>query len=234
MSSSSFDQAPAKPETCRPTTWLLLQLADATFPTGGFAHSQGLEAAWQLGHVRDLGTFVDESVWQTGTGALPFVRAGVDSPGLALRDVDAACDAFLVNHVANRASRAQGRALLSTVTRAFEGAPATALLAEDARGTCMHHAPLFGRALASLGLGALDVQTLWLHGALRSTLSAAVRLGAVGPLEAQRMHAERAALLSHVLEACSELSIDEASHSAPLADVYAALHDQLYARLFQS
>jgi urease accessory protein len=215
-------------------TWLVLQLADSTFPTGGFAHSQGLEAAWQLGHVRDLGTYVDESVWQTGTGALPFVRAGVDSPGFAFREADAACDAFLVNHVANRASRAQGRALLSTVARAFEGTLAVTRLAEDARGTCVHHAPLFGRALASLGLGIREVQRLWLHCSLRSTLSAAVRLGAVGPLEAQRMHAERGPLLSRILEACCDLSIDEASHSAPLADLYATLHDQLYARLFQS
>jgi urease accessory protein len=216
------------------TTWLALQLADGTFPTGGFAHSQGLEAAWQLGHVRDLRTYVDESVWQTGTGALPFVRAGAECTGVAFHGVDAACDAFVVNHVANRASRAQGRALLSTVKRAFADIPAVSGLAEDARGTCMHHAPLFGRALASLGLGTREVQRLWLHCALRGTLSAAVRLGAVGPLEAQRMHAERGALLSRVLESCGSLTVDEASHSAPLADLYAALHDQLYARLFQS
>ena len=216
------------------TTWLVLQLGDSTFPTGGFAHSQGLEAAWQLGHVRDVGAYVDESLWQAGSAALPFVRAGADSEGSGFRDVDATCDAFVVNHVANRASRAQGRSLLSTVKRVFAGTPAVSRLAHDAEDTCMHHAPLFGKALVCLGIERREAQRLWLHGALRGTLSAAVRLGALGPLEAQRMHADRASLLSRVLEACHDLTVDEAAHAAPLSDVFAALHDQLYARLFQS
>jgi urease accessory protein len=214
--------------------WLVLQLADSAFPTGGFAHSQGLEAGWQLGHVRDLGAYVDEGLWQAGWAALPFVKAGAEREGPSYRELDAACDVFLVNHVANRASRAQGRAVLSTVTRVFAGTPQGVALAADAQGTHAHHAPVFGRALANLGLEARQAQHLWLHCSLRSTLSAAVRLGAVGPLEAQRMHADRAPLLTRVLESCAGLSPDEAAHAAPLSDLYAALHDELYARLFQS
>src|SRR5690348_11706297 len=97
--------------------WLLLQIADSTFPTGGFAHSSGLEAAVQLGELakdeEGLRAFCEESLWQTGFSALPFVAATHASPH-EVEQHDALAQAFLSNHVANRASRAQGRAFIAT------------------------------------------------------------------------------------------------------------------------
>ena len=40
--------------------YLIWQLCDSAFPTGGFAHSSGLEAAWQQGEV---GTPGDLYAW---------------------------------------------------------------------------------------------------------------------------------------------------------------------------
>ncbi len=62
---------------------LILQLADSAFPTGGFAHSAGLEAAYQRGEIRaaaEVHAFVRWSLAQAGRGALPLV---VVSAGLA-------------------------------------------------------------------------------------------------------------------------------------------------------
>ena len=102
------------------TDWLFLQLADSAFPAGGFAHSSGLEAAWQQGEVNagSLGRFVRDAVSQAGRGSLPFVLAAHDEPR-DLGVVDFRCDAFLRNAVANRASRVQGRAWIGTVERSF-------------------------------------------------------------------------------------------------------------------
>src|SRR5215510_3144480 len=97
-------------------TWRYLQLADSAFPTGGFAHSGGLEAAAQAGEVSDLGAFTRAALWQAGHGALPLVREGWLDPR-ALPRLDARADVFLANHVANRASRTQGGAFFSTCTR---------------------------------------------------------------------------------------------------------------------
>jgi urease accessory protein len=213
------------------STWLLLQLADGAFPAGGFAHSGGLEAAWQYGAIDHFARYVDQSLWRTGFGALPFARAGALT-SVALGDIDAACDAFLTNHVSNRASRAQGRAFFSTACHVFR-APLAAL-AERANVTHMHCAPLFGAVGSALGLSCADVQILLLHSSLRGTLSAAVRLGIVGPLEAQRMQGERATLLDQVLRECGSLEMDEAAQTAPMSELFAALHDRLYTRLFQS
>src|SRR5262245_61048321 len=98
--------------------WRLLQLADSGFPTGGFAHSGGLEAAAQAGEVKELGAFTRAALWQAGLGAVPLARDAWVDPG-ALARLDARADVFLANHVANRASRTQGGAFFSTCTRVF-------------------------------------------------------------------------------------------------------------------
>ena len=63
--------------------WLLWQLADSAFPSGGFAHSGGLEAAWQQGEVRsrDLLTgFIQHSLTQLGRSVLPFISESHMAP----------------------------------------------------------------------------------------------------------------------------------------------------------
>jgi urease accessory protein len=100
---------------------LLWQLADSAFPTGSFAHSAGLEAAWQHSEVRnraELLSFLEASLHQLGRGALPFVTAAYGEPE-RLDEFDEWCDAFTTNHVANRASRLQGRAFFAALERIF-------------------------------------------------------------------------------------------------------------------
>jgi len=218
--------------------WLLLQIGDSAFPTGGFAHSSGLEAAVQLGEVTKdeagLRAFCEAFLWQTGFSTLPFVAKSHVSPA-EIEQHDALSHAFLSNHVANRASRAQGRAFIATAARVFANAD-VAHLDEAVRGKKVHghHAPLYGAALARLGATREETVGLFLHQGLRGVLSAAVRLGVVGPHEAQRVHQGFAPLLTQVAADCGALSPDEVAHVAPVIDLHSALHDRLYARLFQS
>jgi urease accessory protein len=89
-------------DSARHQTWVVWQLADSAFPTGGFAHSWGLEAAWQSGEVADgpaLMRFVHAALGQAGRGALPFLSAAHRGPDRVL-ELDALSDAFITSTAA--------------------------------------------------------------------------------------------------------------------------------------
>lgn len=214
----------------------MLQLADSAFPTGGFAHSAGLEAAVQGGEVRgapELRRFVRELLWQAGHGALPLVGAAHREPS-ALPALDARADTFLTSHVAHRASRTQGRAFLDTCARIFPGPVAPVREAARAAGLHFHQAPVFGAVLQALEVELPDAQRLFLSLTLRGTLSAAVRLGIVGTHESHQLQHGATPLLDAVLEQCAGLDVDALAQPSPLLDLLGSTHDRLYSRLFLS
>jgi urease accessory protein len=214
---------------------LLWQLADSAFPTGSFAHSWGLEAAWQSGEVRDLRAlraFVDVALLQAGRGVLPLINAAHSRPE-RLAELDDIADVFLTNIVANRASRVQGRAFAATCARVWP-LDSTRRLDDQVRGIHGHGGPVMGAALRLLHVSADQARQLCLYGTARGVLTAAVRLGITGSYDAQRLQHEAAASMLAVAERSAGLDEGHLAQTAPILDVLQAAHDRLYSRLFQS
>ena len=207
------------------TSWIVLQLADSAFPTGGFAHSAGLEAHVQRGELASLERFCREHIEQTARGSLPMVAAVHDEPA-RLAEVDDFAKATLWSHVAARASKNQGRALLDIAHRSFGVAKVA--------GIDGHLAPVFGYVTRMLGVDREDALATYLHLALRGVLSAAVRLGCVGPSEAQALHRHLHPALANALDTARSLTLDDVAQTSPLIELIGATHDRLYSRLFQS
>jgi urease accessory protein len=217
--------------------FLVWQLIDSAFPSGGFAHSAGLEASAQHGHVADgagVGAFARQALAQCGRSALPLVTAAHNRPD-DLADLDRLSDVFLSNPVANRASRAQGRALLTSVARSFDNTRVSPLeMCVKTEGLAGHYAPLFGGIFKLLDVGPGDTQHAFLFIFARGVTSAAVRLGIIGAYEAQAMQADLSLHIDTIVQTCGTLAPDEIAQTAPLVDLFQSTHDRLYSRLFQS
>jgi urease accessory protein len=215
--------------------WLAWQVVDSAFPTGTFAHSWGLEAAWHQGEIDTpdaLEAYAAATAQQAAWAAIPLVNAAHRNPD-RLESLDELADAFLLNVVANRASRIQGRTLVTTACRVW---PSEALvdLSRRARSLRAHVSPLTGAAFRAVGLPLTTVQRVTLYATVRGVLSAAVRLGIVGSYEAQRMQHACGPALDRLAVRCADLGESDLVQTAPVVDLLQAGHDRLYSRLFQS
>jgi urease accessory protein len=224
-----------------PLDLVIWQLSDSAFPAGGFTHSSGLEASVQHGHVRtiaDVERTTAQVIRQAGRGSLPLVRAAHQVPD-RLPWLDALADAFLNHPISNRASRAQGLALVGSAVQIFAGTGHTGglrILADrvQARRLFGHHAPIFGAVFAALSVDVETASRLFLFQSARSVASAAVRLGVAGAFDAQRVLAGTGRDIAETLEACRGLAPDDIAQTAPLLDLAQSTQDRLYSRLFQS
>ena len=98
-----------------------------------------------------------------------------------------------------------------------------------------HLAPVFGvRVLRELGVARTEAARLFLFFHLRGLVSAAVRLGLIGPLQGQSLQHRLASEAETGCHPCQDLSLNDVAQTAPLIELWQANQDRLYSRLFKS
>lgn len=219
----------------------LLQITDSSFPIGGYAFSSGLESMAKLGLIRDFPTFrryLGNVLTNIVSAELPFVRSALRSYHAGDNEyihVFRFFDAFLTVPTIRKASLIQGRSLLKVMRSAYPAYPfAEVHAALLDNGLALHFAPTFGVAATVLDLSQEHAVTGYCFMCMRDQIYSAVRLGILGPNEAQRLLGEYMDQFERVIASAPELTYDQAYKSCSVLEIAQAHHERLYTRLFQS
>lgn len=222
----------------------LLLLADSRLPTGGHAHSGGIEAAARRGDVtgaddveRFLAARVPTAGLVAGAGAAASCAlAGGDGLG-GWAPWDAAVSARIPVAALREVSRSQGRALLRTARAAWPDDR------YDALGARPHQALALGVVAAATGADPADAAALAVHHLVGQVTTAAVRLLGLDPLALSGVHARALAGAAPTIAEATAVGVDAAAHddpsrlpaaSTPLPEVLAARHATRTEALFAS
>lgn len=221
----------------------LLHLCDSLFPTGGYAHSDGLEAAASAGAVADGATFREwmDTQLHEGLACLDGPAVLLAWEGFAERrwtelgTLDDEVYALRPSSTVRVASRAVGTRLLRTWGQLRPDPAIDTMLSfkRDGQAEGWTLTVAFGAVCAAVRIEPLAALQGFMYTRLTAAASAAMRLMPLGQLEA---HGIVAAALADVPMVCRDVMVrrDRPWSFAPLFDVAAMGQQYVPSRLFRS
>jgi urease accessory protein len=237
---------------------VLIVLSDSALPIGSFAFSNGLET--YVSHnphfsQSDLVKFLFGAIDSVTSTAVPFIAQVYESPENVV-EINTEYGATLTCPVQTRASVTQGKSLVSLATKSLGGFIVTSNIDDDLYAVKVrsgesagHFAIAWAWICQRTGVSRsmhvivnnskmqIDraVYTFLLN-FLRSTLSAAVRLGVIGPYQSQKILCD--VETRHKLRECMsrgcDMSTDDVAQTWPMLELLQGRQELLYSRVFNS
>lgn len=227
--------------------WLasLLQTSDTLFPSGGYAHSYGLEELVAIGRITDaadLEHFLHEDVLPALERLeLPYLRLCHEA--VLRQDLDALfalneeIGAWKLTREIREASLSQGRQLLRMLDQVFDDEFARSFAREsDERDAACHQITAFAILRVAQGTPLESSLVAWVYQSVSTFCSASIKLLRLGEVACQRII--RSCLQPNALRqlVCRSLAVErnEAGWFNPLLEIASARHETAFSRLFIS
>jgi urease accessory protein len=216
-------------------TWL-----SPSYPVGAFAYSQGLEGAITQGYVRDPATtrgWIEDSLtagclWSDSVIFARAHAAANDDNADALAAICTFARAFQPTAELKLETLALGNAFLG-VTRQTWPCEALARLEQMAGPNVVY--PVAVAAAAAGHCVALEPSLEgWLHAAVSSQISAAIRLVPLGQSEGQRILADLEKVIAATALKARQTELEDLTTCTLMAEICSMSHETQHTRLFRS
>ena len=210
------------------------------FPVGAFAYSHGLEWAVETGAIHDGETARRwiADLLEMGSGRNDAIllaaayRAASAGDAAALREVVELGVALQPTAERRLEATAQGNAFV-TAARASWPCPTFDLLASAWPGDVVYPVAV-GVAAAGHGLDLGQTLDAAMLAFVANLVSAAVRLGAIGQTDGQRVTAAPLPAVRATAATAATSTLDDLGGAAWRSDIASARHETQYTRLFRS
>ncbi len=219
----------------------LLQMSDSAFPTGGYAHSYGLEEMARCGLVTNEASLLEFLQHQIRPSMehleLPLLR---DAHAVAVADdldallaVDALAGALKLPQELREASRRVGLRRLQTLLKLYPNNSLTALheavQRKEAHG---HHITVFACACRTLPVE--DTLTAYYYQTLAGFCSASLKILRIGQEGTQRVLSACLLDMAAVIASAMQVPSGEIGWFDPVMDLASMRHEIANERLFIS
>ena len=222
---------------------IALQYGDTGYPAGAYAHSLGLETAFDERHIAGAGALdravramlTQQTARTDAVAAAACARASHRHDTAAFCEADRRLTSTRAPREAREASLRVGRQMLATATECESDEWLDALAAAIARGDADgNYACVVGAILGSRGSTPDAAAALVIWSTISGLVNAAVRLGGITHVEAQHIITRLRPLAAEIARSAVAAGAHRMAGAAPLFEIWSMRHEAAATRLFAS